>query len=72
MIHIRINEEHSGAKALVDYLKTLDFVSFDNSPKINGWQAEKLDELQFAADAGELKFENWDEAKVFLSKKYSI
>ena len=72
MIHIRINEEHSGAKALLDYLMTLDFVSFDNSPKINTWQAEKLDELQLAADAGELKFENWEEAKAFLTKKYSV
>ena len=51
---------------------TLDFVSFDNSQKINTWQAEKLDELQLAADAGDLKFENWEEAKAFLTKKYSV
>ena len=72
MIHIRIDDQHISAKALLKYLKTLDFVSIDDSHKINEWQTKKLDELQTAADNGELKFEDWEKAKDFLSKKYSI
>lgn len=69
MINIRINDQHLSAKALLEYLKTLDFVSFDDSNNISEWQTKKLDQLQLAADAKELNFEDWEEARTFLSKK---
>jgi hypothetical protein len=72
MIHIRIDEQHLSAKALLDYLKTLDFVSIEETQEPNEWQMQKLDELQVSQDNGELEFVSWNQAKEKLSKKYRV
>lgn len=70
MIHIHIDDKQLGAKALIEYLKTLDYVRFED--EVNTWQHKKLDELQVAEDSGEMGYVNWDEAKKELSKKYRL
>jgi len=70
MIQIHIDEKQLGAKALIEYLKTLDYVRFED--EATTWQNKKLDELQLAEDSGEMGYVNWEEAKKQLSKKYRL
>jgi len=57
---------------LLDYLKTLDFVSIEETQEPNNWQMKKLDKLQVSQDKGELDFVTWNQAKEELSKKYGL
>lgn len=70
MLHtIQIDDSNSKAKALLEYLKTLDFVCVDD---ISIWQKEQIDKALDEHKNGTVNYIDWQEAKKNLFAKYNI
>lgn len=71
MLHtIQIDDSNSKAKALLEYLKTLDFVRVDKND-IPTWQKEQLDIVLEEHKNGTIHYTDWNEAKKNIFAKYN-
>ena len=58
------------AKAFLEYIKTLDFVSMDNDDtQIPQWQMNESQRRLDLVDKGEMKTRSWGEAKKDIFRK---
>ena len=73
MIHtFHIDDSDSKAKALLEFIKTLDFVSVEENNNIPAWQQkEVLQNLQEIKE-GKAELIDWDTTKQDLYKRYNI
>lgn len=72
MLHtIHIDDSNSKAKALLEYLKTLDFVRVDKDD-IPAWQKEQLDKALADHKAGTANYTDWNEVRKTLFAKYKV
>lgn len=68
---IHIDESNSKAKALLEYLKTLDFITVDKD-ELPTWQEEELNNALQDHKEGNANYTDWQEVKENLFKKYKI
>lgn len=70
MLHtIHIDDSNGKAKALLEYLKTLDFVRVDELPE---WQQTQLDQSLERYSSGNESFTDWNDVKENLYTKFNI
>jgi hypothetical protein len=70
MLHtIYIDDSNSKAKALLEYLKSLDFVTFNNED-LPEWQKLELDKSLENHYNASVQYTSWNDVKQELYKKY--
>ena len=68
---IHIDDSSSKAKALLAYLKTLDFVSVHND-ELPEWQKNELDKALEEHDNGTTHYTSWNDVKQELYGKHHV
>lgn len=68
---IKIDDSSQKAKALLEFLQTLDFVSFENN-ELNSWQKTQLDKSILEHENGSTNYITWEQAKKDLFKKFNV
>jgi hypothetical protein len=71
LYRIHIDESNSKAKALLEYLKTLDFITVDKD-ELPSWQEEELNNALKDHKEGNVNYNDWEKVKENLFKKYKI
>jgi hypothetical protein len=72
MLHtIELDDSNKKAKALLEYLKTLDFIRIDDND-MPTWQKEQLDDAIAAHENGSTQYTSWEDVKKSLFEKYKI
>lgn len=71
LYRIHIDESNSKAKALLEYLKTLDFITVDKD-ELPAWQEEELNNALQDHKEGNANYNDWEKVKENLFKKYKI
>lgn len=72
MLHtIHIDDSNGKAKALLEYLKTLDYVRVENND-IPAWQREQLDIALEEHKTGNANYTDWNEVRKTLFAKYKV
>lgn len=69
-IVVSLDENNEQAKAFLEFIKTLDFLSLEKDSDLPQWQKDKLDIYLDEHKAGTAEYEDWDDAKSRLFKKY--
>lgn len=71
LYRIHIDESNSKAKALLEYLKTLDFITVDKD-ELPSWQEEELNNALKDHKEGNANYNDWEKVKENLFKKHKI
>lgn len=68
---IYIDDSNQKAKALIEYLKTLDFVSL-NTEELPDWQKSELDKALDEHNRESAQYSSWNDVKQELYSKYKV
>lgn len=72
MLHtIELDDSNKKAKALLEYLKTLDFIRVDKNDTPT-WQEEQLDIALKEHENGSTHYTSWEDVKKNLFEKYKV
>ncbi|WP_294824374.1 hypothetical protein [uncultured Flavobacterium sp.] len=69
-IVLSLDENNEKAKAFLEFIKTLDFLSLEKDSDLPKWQKDKLDIYLDEHTAGTAEYEEWNDVKSYLFKKY--
>lgn len=70
-IVLSLDENNEKAKAFLNFIKTLDFISVEKQADIPQWQKDKLDLYLEEHESGKAEYVEWDEVKTNLFDKYN-
>ncbi len=68
---LKIDDSNSKAKALLEFLQTLEFVKIDDDT-VSTWQKDQLDKALMDHKNESTNYIPWEEAKKDLFKKFKL
>ena len=71
-ITLSVDENNEKVQAFLNFIKTLDFVSFERNDDIPQWQKDRLDVYLEEHNDGTAEYIDWDDAKRGLFEKYNV